>query len=85
MAKVGGMEQLITHIKAAGLSRKDFAKSVGISAPYLTQILTGVKRPSLDLAFRIQDTTAGAVPAACWVSHHEPSDKADCGARKAAE
>lgn len=63
------MEQLATHLKAAGIKRNEFAKSVGISAPYLTQILGGLKRPSLDLAFRIEQVTQGAVPASCWVSH----------------
>jgi len=67
------MEQLATHLKAAGIKRNEFARSVGISAPYLTQILAGRKRPSLDLAFRIEKATDGIVPASCWVSHQEPS------------
>lgn len=67
------MEQLATHLKAAGIKRNEFARSVGISAPYLTQILAGLKRPSLDLAFRIEKATNGIVPASCWVSHQEPS------------
>jgi transcriptional regulator with XRE-family HTH domain len=67
------MEQLATHLKAAGTKRNEFARIVGISAPYLTQILSGLKRPSLDLAFRIETATGGVVPASCWVSHQEPS------------
>jgi transcriptional regulator with XRE-family HTH domain len=72
------MEKLATHLKAAGIKRNAFAKSVGISAPHLTHILTGIKRPSLDLAFRIEAETNGIVPASCWVSHpNPPSDATD--------
>jgi len=73
MVKLVGMEQLATYLKAGGIKRNEFARSVGISAPYLTQILGGLKRPSLALAFRIEQITQGAVPASCWVSHQGPS------------
>lgn len=66
------MEQLTAHIKDAGLKRNEFAKVIGISAPYLSQILNGEKRPSLDLAFRIEAATGGNVPASSWVSHDTP-------------
>lgn len=65
------MEQLAQYIKDAKISRSDFAKKVGISAPYLTQILSKdcSKRPSLDVAVRIAAVTNGAVPVEGWVSH----------------
>ena len=67
------MEQLAAYLEATSIKRNAFAQSVGISAPYLTQILAGMKRPSLDLAFRIEKVTNRLVPASCWVSHQEPS------------
>lgn len=73
MDKFAHMEQLATHLKAAGIKRNEFARSVGISAPYLTQILGGLKRPSLDLAFRIEKATDGIVPVSCWTCHQELS------------
>lgn len=68
------MDHLDTYLKATGIRRIDFARSVGISAPYLSQILGGLKRPSLALAIRIERATQGTVPAHVWVSHQgQPS------------
>jgi|AntAceMinimDraft_1070359.scaffolds.fasta_scaffold21665_5 transcriptional regulator with XRE-family HTH domain len=71
------MKQLATYLEATKIKRNAFAQSVGISAPYLTQILAGMKRPSLDLAFRIEKATNRLVPASCWVSHQEASIDAE--------
>jgi transcriptional regulator with XRE-family HTH domain len=75
------MKQLATYLEATHIKRNAFAQSVGISAPYLTQILSRNKRPSLDLAFRIEKATNRLVPASCWVSHQEPSIDTDPSAK----
>ena len=60
------MEKLAAHIKAANVTKSDFARSLGISAPYLSQILGGIRRPSLDVALRIASVTNGEVPVDAW-------------------
>ncbi len=47
-------------------SQRQFAKSVGISDPYLSQILSGLKRPSFDLMCRIETATDGKVTLDSW-------------------
>ena len=63
------MSNLSEYIASKGMTRSEFAKTVGISAPYLSEILSGAKRPSLNLAFRIEGITGGEVPASGWVEH----------------
>ena len=62
------MENFAAYIKEGGKTRSEFARRIGISAPYLSEILSGSKRPSLDLAFKIEAETGGAVRAVDWVS-----------------
>lgn len=45
-----------------------FARKIGISRSYLSEIASGKKRPSLALAFKIESATEGAIPASSWVS-----------------
>lgn len=63
------MNKLAAYIAGTGSTRSSFAERIGISAPYLTQILNGDKRPSLDVAFRIEAATGGDVPACEWVTN----------------
>jgi len=58
-------------IKQSGKPRKDWAAALGISAPYLSDILNGNRLPSLALAARIERQTDGAVLAVSWV--YEPA------------
>ncbi len=48
---------------AAGAKRVEVARRIGISRSYMVEIASGTKRPSLDVAFKIEDATGGAVPA----------------------
>lgn len=45
----------------------DLAAAFGISRPHLSLLLAGKKRPSLELAIRIERATDGAVPATSWI------------------
>ncbi len=53
---------------AAGQRQADAARVFGISQSYLSEIASGLKRPSLDTAFRIERKTGGQVPASSWVT-----------------
>ncbi|WP_299558675.1 helix-turn-helix transcriptional regulator [uncultured Sulfitobacter sp.] len=59
-------------ISQSDCNQAEWAKRIDVSASYLSDLLRGKKRPSLDLAFRIERATCGAVPASSWI---EVSDK----------
>ena len=70
------MSQFATYVKAVATSRSDLAKEMGISRPYLSLILTGRRRPSLELAIRIERLTDGAVPVSSWIAN-EPNPETE--------
>ncbi|MCR9236181.1 MAG: helix-turn-helix domain-containing protein [Alphaproteobacteria bacterium] len=45
----------------------DVSRQLGVSQAYLSQLLSGQRRPSLELAVRIEQMTGGTVPASSWV------------------
>ncbi len=49
-----------------GKRRVQIAAELGISEAYLSQLASGVRRPSLTMAFKIEEKTGGAVPARSW-------------------
>lgn len=63
------MEKMQTFLQ--GRRKGEFAKEIGISAPYLSQILSGMKRPSYDLMVRIERATGGEVDLRCWADKPE--------------
>jgi transcriptional regulator with XRE-family HTH domain len=48
-----------------------FADEAGLSKPYLSEILSGKKTPSLDMASRLSRATGGVVPISAFVSPAE--------------
>ncbi len=65
------MNLLDDHLKIyviGGHTRRDFARELGISQSYLSEIASGAKRPSLNVAFRIERETEGKVPASSWIT-----------------
>jgi len=50
-----------TLAQKSGLSLKKIADGIGTSPVYLSQINTGVRRPSLELCERIEKFTNGAI------------------------
>lgn len=62
---------LTDAITRSGRSRTQFASALGIGRPFLSHLESGKKRPSLELAIRIERLTNGAVPAASWVPEAE--------------
>lgn len=68
---------LANIILQSGSTRAAWAERLGISASYLSDILNGKKRPSLELAVRIESATAGAVTPASWVPDAEGAAPAE--------
>lgn len=61
------MTHLQTYAAEQGEKQHDLAETFGISQSYLSLLLSGKKRPSLELAIHIENQTRGAVPASSWV------------------
>ncbi|GLS87710.1 hypothetical protein GCM10010873_26840 [Cypionkella aquatica] len=51
----------------SGETRTIWAKRIGVSKSYLSDLLNGNRQPGLDVAVRIERLTQGAVPATSWV------------------
>ena len=64
------------HLAASGKRRSEWAQELRISEAFLSQIVNGKKRPSLDLAFRIERATDGAVPAGSWIEQPSAGEAA---------
>ena len=55
------MSTLKQYLRDHELSQVDFAREVGISVSYLSEIAAGIKVPSLAVAVKIHRATGGAV------------------------
>jgi len=60
------MNKLQSYLTTHKIPVGKLAKQLGISQSYLSGIKTGARRPSLDLAFAIEDVTEGHVTARSW-------------------
>ncbi|WP_434612117.1 helix-turn-helix transcriptional regulator [Tabrizicola sp. M-4] len=65
------MTHLGTHISETGKSQAALAKDLGISRSHMSELVSGAKKPSLELAFAIERATGGAVPASAWVDDQQ--------------
>lgn len=63
---VAGHKMLRDWLKRTERKGREVADSLGITHGYLSQLLHGVRRPSVDVALRIQETTGISV--ASWKS-----------------
>ena len=61
------MTQFQTYADSYQGKQGEIATALEISQPYLSLLLAGKKKPSLDLAVRIERWSGGAVPTASWV------------------
>lgn len=64
------------HLTSTGQSQRDFAAQIGIDPSYLSLLVSGKKRPSLEVAVRIETATSGAVTCASWFPAGEGEDAA---------
>lgn len=60
-------------IRTSGLTRSQWADRLSISRSYLSDILNGNKRPSLELAVMIERETGGRVTAVSWIAANPPA------------
>lgn len=60
---MGIVHPLAAWLETNPVTRIEFARRIEISESFLSQILSKARRPSLDVAVRIEIATAGAVPA----------------------
>ncbi|WP_104019091.1 helix-turn-helix domain-containing protein [Roseovarius nitratireducens] len=47
-------------------TQREWARFLGVSQPYLSQILSGTRTPHWRVMRRIEERTRGAVPMAVW-------------------
>ena len=74
LRELPGMEKLRAYLCTARVTQRSFADVIGLSRSHLNEIISGRKRPSLDVAFAIARATSGAVPVEAW----EPSVDGGC-------
>tara|TARA_R110000868_G_C10784959_1_gene755819 strand:- start:36 stop:239 length:204 start_codon:yes stop_codon:yes gene_type:complete len=58
--------RLKSWLAAASISQAEMARRLEYDKGNLHRLLNGTLRPTLDLAFRIERETNGAVPASAW-------------------
>lgn len=62
-----GMEKLKSYISSQpAASMGKVAKQIGVSRPYLYDLLGGTRHPSFAVAKRIEEATGGKVPIGSW-------------------
>ena len=65
--------KLQEYFRLNNLSQKDFAVLVGVSEVHISQILRGIKNPSIQLIRRIETVTKGTVTVTDLFHHEAPS------------
>ncbi|WRH62073.1 MAG: helix-turn-helix transcriptional regulator [Fuscovulum sp.] len=67
------MTKLRTFLSQSGTTQAELAKEVGVSRPYMSELVGGTKIPSLENAVAIERATNGAVPASSWINSQRAS------------
>lgn len=60
-----------------GKKHSEFARKIAISPAYLSQILSGQRRPAYDLMWKIENETGGAVGLADWPRREKEKKQTD--------
>lgn len=63
--------RLKSWLEAANVTQAELARRLGYDPSNMGKLLKKAIRPTLDLAFRIEAETAGAIPASAWVQQDE--------------
>lgn len=61
------MENLGSYLSRKGITQSQFADQISTDSSVVSRFVRGLARPGLDLAFKIEAVTDGAVPAEMWV------------------
>ena len=60
---------LISWLESSGMKQSSLAAAIGVGRSYICEVVAGKRRlNNLDLAFKIERVSGGAVPASSWVS-----------------
>ena len=60
-----GRQRLRQYLERSRMNQREFARAIRITDSYLSQLLSGVRRPGLPTAVRLEAETG--VPVASWV------------------
>jgi transcriptional regulator with XRE-family HTH domain len=63
------------YVTSSGLTQTAWADRIGVSRSYMSNLLNGKKRPSLEVAVRIERETGGLIPASSWVPETDTPSK----------
>ncbi|WP_371930999.1 helix-turn-helix domain-containing protein [Roseovarius sp. MMSF_3281] len=66
------MSLFLRYLKNTGQTKTDFAKRIGISQNYLSEISRGVRLPSYTVAYNIFKETHGEIPMSFWGDSFTP-------------
>ena len=61
------MTKLTTYLSETSTSQAKLSEALGISRSHMSLLVSGERKPGLDLAVAIERATDGAVPASSWV------------------
>lgn len=61
------MTKLRKFLKATQTTQSSLAAAIGVSRGYMSELASGSKTPSLEVAVSIERFSSGAVPASGWV------------------
>lgn len=67
------MANLKSYLAETGTKQSALARQIGITAGYMSALVSEGAQPSLEVAVRIERATCGAVPAASWIPEAEAS------------
>jgi len=65
---IAGENLLSKYLKETSTNRTEFASELGITPNSLDRLCSSVRRPSLELANKIEKLTKGKVPTGFWDS-----------------
>jgi DNA-binding XRE family transcriptional regulator len=80
LCKHAAMTHLKTHLNQTGTSQAALACLIGVSRPYMSQLVGGTRLPSLPVARKIAQATRDAVPITSWPNIAAVVDAATAGA-----
>ena len=60
-------QRLTDWLEKTGTSRAEFSRRCEYDPSNLSKLLGGTIRPTLEMAFKIERETGGAIPASAWV------------------
>ena len=71
-----GPQRLRAYLERSKQNQRQFAALTRFSEPFISQLVTGTRKPSIDNAVKLEQLTG--IPVACW-SEHEASELVTAG------